>query len=231
MQMDNSQQSATRETAYTTPRPDVSALVPPGARRILDVGCSNGMLGASLKFECSDRHVIGIEYDVEFATAAGSRLDRVVSADLDQFDWQTMTADGPFDCIIFADILEHLRDPEHHLKACRDLLQTGGCIIVSLPNIRHLSALIAIYFRGSFPKRDRGIFDRTHIRWFTSTDAIAAFASSGYVVDSTSQAMRLGDKGGGFINRTLNRLPASVQSLMPFREFLTYQFCFRILPS
>jgi hypothetical protein len=53
------------------------------------------------------------------------------------------------------------------LRLLRPLLSPSACLIVSLPNIRHISALYSIFFSGSFPRRQRGIFDDTHWRWFT----------------------------------------------------------------
>ena len=100
-----------RESAYTTPRADVSALVPREAMRILDVGCSNGALGASLRAEVAGRRVVGIELDAGFARQAALLLDRVEQADLDAFDWSVGLGDERFDCIVFADVLEH-RQPE-----------------------------------------------------------------------------------------------------------------------
>ena len=109
----------------------------------------------------------------------------------------------------------------------RQHLRAGGCVVVSLPNIRHLSALRAIFLGGRFPQRDRGIFDRTHMRWFTITDAHALLADCGLKVSARDFALRWGDRGGGRINRLLNHLPKAAQQWTPVREFLTYQMCLR----
>lgn len=218
---------AKRNAAYTTPRLDVFEMVPPGARNILDVGCSNGALGRSLKDAQPGRSVSGIEFDTRFAQEASRYLDHVVNADLNLLDWREALAGRSFDCIIFADVLEHLQDPRRCLLQARQHLQQGGCVVVSLPNIRHLSALLAIYQDRRFPQRDRGIFDRTHIRWFTIADGHSVLVASGLQVSAMSLALRWGDHGGGHINRLLNRLPAAIQHWGPVREFLTYQMCLR----
>lgn len=218
---------APRDAAYTTARPDVFEMVPAGARHILDVGCSNGALGRSLKATTPGRSVCGIEFDPRFAREAAAHLDQVVTADLNLLDWREAFAGRTFDCIVFADVLEHLADPQRCLRQARQHLQPGGCVVVSLPNIRHLSALSAIFLGGRFPQRDRGIFDRTHLRWFTVTDAHRLLAGCGLQVCATSLALRWGDRGGGRMNRLLNRLPAAVQRWAPVREFLAYQICLR----
>ena len=218
---------AQREAAYTTLRPDVFALVPEAAVEILDVGCSNGALGRSLMAARTGRVVSGIEYDEKFAQEAAAHLGHVVHGDLNVLDWRAAWGSRRFDCIIFADVLEHLVDPWRCLMQAKDFLRPGGCIVVSLPNIRHLSSLRAIYFNGRFPRRDRGIFDRTHLRWFTIADAHDLLAATGLKVTASGQALRWGDQGGGRMNKLLNRLPAPVQRWAPVREFLTYQICLR----
>jgi 2-polyprenyl-3-methyl-5-hydroxy-6-metoxy-1,4-benzoquinol methylase len=213
--------------AYTTPRPDVFAMVPASARAILDVGCSNGSLGASLRRASSGRLVFGVEIDPAFAAEARGRLDHVACADLNQWDWDGFMPGQQFDCIIFADVLEHVIAPGSHLMAAQRRLSSGGCIVISLPNIRHLSSFHSIFLKGTFPQRERGIFDRTHLRWFTIQDARDLIATQGMRVDAISYALRVGDLGGGVLNRLLNRMPASFQRFGLVRELLTYQFCLR----
>jgi len=210
-----------REVSYTTARSDVFEMVPPDAMGILDVGCSNGMLGRSLRAALAGRTVCGVEFDAKFADEASSHLDYVVNADLNELDWEKAFAGRSFDCMIFADVLEHLKEPQQCVSNALQYLRPGGSIVVSLPNIRHVSALWAIYLQGSFPRRDRGIFDRTHIRWFTIRDAHDLLAGQGFKVSAMSAALRWGDRGGGRINRLLNRLPPAAQQWGPIREFQT----------
>lgn len=216
-----------RDAAYTTTRQDVVGMVPAAARDILDVGCSNGALGRSLLAMKLGRRVCGIEGDGAFVEDAARYLQQVVHADLNCFEWNSALAGQFFDCIIFADVLEHLLDPQRCLQQAREHLAPGGSIVISLPNIRHLSALTAIYFGGCFPRRERGIFDSTHLRWFTLADARALLTSSGLTVSAMGLALRWGDRGGGRMNRLLNRLPLAVCHWTPVREFLTYQVCLR----
>lgn len=216
--------------AYTTTRPDVCALVPKGARRVLDVGCSNGALGLSLMHDRPGCLVDGIELDEEMARQAAQRLSHVTHTDLDRLDWTRWNAEARYDCIVFADVLEHLADPARHLIAARSRLTRDGCVVLSLPNVRHLSALVAIFVRGRFPRRARGLFDRTHLRWFTLCDAEALLADCGYAPDDRILSLRWGDQGGGRANRWLNRLPLGMREWAPVREFLTYQVSLRARP-
>ncbi len=216
-----------RNAAYTTSRSDIVEMIPRSAHLILDVGCSNGTLGRSLKFVEPDRSVWGIEFDADFAAEAARHLDHVVHGDLNLLNWRETLGGRRFDCIIFADVLEHLVDPRRCLQQARQYLLPGGSIVMSLPNIRHLSALRAIFLGGNFPRRDRGIFDRTHLRWFTIRDAHDLLAEYGFKVSVMTQSLRWGDVGGGRMNRLLNRLPLFMQRWAPIREFLTYQICLK----
>ena len=104
-------------------------------------------------------------------------------------------------------------------------------MVISLPNIRHLSALSSLFLKGTFPRRERGIFDQTHLRWFTIRDAGALITDSGFVVDEMTFTLRVGDKGDRKINRILNRFPSCLKGWRPIREFLTYQFCIRAIAA
>jgi 2-polyprenyl-3-methyl-5-hydroxy-6-metoxy-1,4-benzoquinol methylase len=218
---------AARNAAYTGARTDIVDMIPTSVRQILDVGCSNGATGRALKADDPSRSVCGIEYNAEFARQAAQDLDFVVHGDLNVLDWREALGDRKFDCIIFADVLEHIVSPQQCLQQAKPFLLPGGTIVVSLPNIRHVSALSSIFLKGSFPQRDRGIFDRTHLRWFTMRDGKEMLTTSGFKVSATSQVLRWGDIGGGRINKALNRLPRALADWAPIREFFTYQFCLR----
>ena len=223
--------SISRVEAYTTPRPDVSEMVPQAAKMILDVGCSNGALGASLRFAVPGRQVMGIENDTALFTEAVTRLDQVIQCDLNNFDWETAFPETQFDCIVFADVLEHLLDPPRHLLGAQRRLSRDGAIVISLPNIRHISALYSIFLSGTFPQRDRGIFDRTHLRWFTLKDAKRLVTDAGMRIDDVSYNLRVRDRGDGLLNKVARRLLDPVQDFSPIREFLAYQSCIRAVKA
>lgn len=169
-----SAQRAHRAWAYENPRPEVQALVPRDARRILDLGCSSGVVGAALKSR-QDVEVVGVEVDRELATDARLRLDRVVEADVEHLlaAGDLGTELGRFDCLIAADVLEHLRDPWTALRRTAGLLDAGDTAVVSLPNVRYWETFWALGRRGTWPRRHEGIFDETHLRWFALSDALA----------------------------------------------------------
>jgi len=169
-----------RADAYENPRPDVQALVPRDARRVLDLGCSSGALGAALKLR-QPAEVTGVEIDTGYATAARERLDRVIHADLETFfDPAGGLSDlGEFDCLIAADVLEHLRDPWTVLTCAVRHLRPRGVAVISLPNIRYWHTFWMLGRHGTWPRTEFGICDRTHLRFFTLKDAYELIEQAG----------------------------------------------------
>jgi trans-aconitate methyltransferase len=142
---------------------------------VLDLGCATGTTGAALK-QRQRVEVVGVEREPAYAQEARQRLDRVVTADAEALDPETLG--GPFDALIAADVLEHLVDPWSALRRYARLLRPGATAVVSLPNVAHWSTY-AYLLRGTWPRKPEGIFDATHLRWFTLKDATALLAQAG----------------------------------------------------
>jgi SAM-dependent methyltransferase len=159
-----SEERAARAAAYERARPEILAHVPRTARRVLDLGCATGTTGAALKAR-QPAHVTGIELDETYAAEARTRLDQVITADVEQAE-----PAGTFDALIAADVLEHLKDPWTALRRYAAQLEPHGTAVISLPNVGHWSTY-AYLVRGSWPRKPEGIFDATHLRWFTLRDA------------------------------------------------------------
>jgi 2-polyprenyl-3-methyl-5-hydroxy-6-metoxy-1,4-benzoquinol methylase len=172
-----------RRSAYETARPDIQALVPPTARSVLDVGCASGALGEALKAHGAER-VVGIELDPELAADARGRLDDVVEGDVAAVLSEPGGL-GSFDCVIAADVLEHLADPWAALRHAVSLLEPGGSAVVSLPNVRNHEMFWSVAVRGRWPRREHGVFDRTHLNWFTLADARELLEGAGLEVTRT----------------------------------------------
>jgi len=137
----------------------------PAGSLALDVGCGTGILGAELKKR--DCTVYGIEYSKGSASLARTKLEKVIIADLEQ---EPPRLDERFDVVIFADVLEHLRDPEQVLKRYLRFSKPNGTVVVSLPNIANWTMRMKLLF-GSFNYKETGILDRTHLHFYTLTTA------------------------------------------------------------
>ncbi len=164
---------------YRFDRPEVRALVPASARRILDVGCAGGGLGAGLKREKPILVVDGIEVVPHAARMADEVLDRVFRGPVEEV--HVLVEDGAYDCIIFADVLEHTVDPAQVLALLRPKLKADGVLVVSLPNVRHWT-VVGPLLEGNFDYEDAGILDRTHLRFFTKQTMVEFFAANAFDV-------------------------------------------------
>lgn len=133
----------------------------PRPLRILDVGCAAGYLGKVLRER--GHYVAGIEADTAAARRASAYYDVFHLADLETFAFPYRQE---FDYILFADILEHLRDPAAVLRKAIPVLRDSGKLIVSVPNIANWVIRLSLLL-GNFDSADRGILDKTHLHFFT----------------------------------------------------------------
>jgi 2-polyprenyl-3-methyl-5-hydroxy-6-metoxy-1,4-benzoquinol methylase len=146
---------------------------------VLDVGCAEGYLARALvERGCT---VVGMEFDAEAAEVARAVCERVVAGDVEDPGVRA-EVEGPFDRVLLGDVLEHLSDPRAVLVWAAELLSEHGRAVVSLPNVAHWTGRRAL-LRGRFPREDHGLFDRTHLQFFTRATAHDLVQSAGLVVE------------------------------------------------
>jgi SAM-dependent methyltransferase len=145
-------------------------------RKALDVGAADGFLAERLTAQ--GWSVTALERDPELAARARGRCKEVVVADLEA---ALPLLHGPFDAIVYGDVLEHLSDPRAVLRALDQTLAPGGTVIVSVPNVAHLWVRLSL-LAGRFDYADRGILDRTHLRFFTRRTFLELLRSAGLSV-------------------------------------------------
>jgi len=149
---------------YFNVRNDLIQLIPPHAKRILEVGCAGGMTGKALR-ERGFKEIVGIEINEEVAQRGKSYYDKLIVGDVEKI--RLPFERGHFDCILYGDVLEHLVDPWEVLKEHSAFLKSGGTILCSIPNVRHYRIIKKLVFKGKWEYTDCGIMDRTHLRFFT----------------------------------------------------------------
>lgn len=156
-------------------RSDVIAVVPSDAKTILSVGCAAGITEVELAKR--GMKVVGIEINPEAAKIARQRGLTILEGNVYEID--VGVAGESYDCIIYADILEHLLDPLEVLKKHIEYLKPGGIVYVSIPNFRHYSVFWQLFMRGHIRYRDAGILDRTHLRITTRKMVLEWFEQVG----------------------------------------------------
>lgn len=150
---------------YDRVNPDLLQRIPITAANVLEVGCGAGALGAAFKAINPACRYVGIEAVRAAAQVASGRLDQVVRADVEDPDL-ALPPLPPLDALIYGDGLQRLRDPWAVLKRQVPGLADHGVLIACIPNVQHWSVLEHL-LRGQWPLAEEGIFDRTHLRWFS----------------------------------------------------------------
>lgn len=147
-------------------------------KNVLDVGCGVGALAREMrKNGCN---IVGIEVDPVAADNAQVFCKDVIIKDIESLEKITYNSNY-FDVILFADVLEHLREPLIVLKRLKKYLSEDGVIIYTVPNIAHWSIRLRLLF-GKFEYRPEGIISYNHLRFFTLKSAKILLEESGYKV-------------------------------------------------
>lgn len=163
---------------------------PPG--RVLDLGCGEGALGALL----TERGwtVTGVDLHPGEQT---SGFDAVVRADLESGIPGSVAERGPFDVVVAADVLEHVRRPQDLLDQLAHLLAPDGVLIASIPNFAHWYPRARV-LAGRFDYDARGILDRDHVRFFTRRSLVRLAQDHGWTIrqlEATGLPFDVADRG------------------------------------
>lgn len=165
---------------FANARMDIIDLLPANSEAsILELGCGAGGTGrAAIEAGRANRYV-GIELSSTAAAAASAYLSDVLVGDVQEIDLAPFH--GSFDALIISEVLEHLTDPWTTLTRLAKCLKRGGLVYASSPNVAHWSIVLGL-LRGRFNYDEKGVMDRTHLRWFTPETYRDLFRSAGLEV-------------------------------------------------
>jgi 2-polyprenyl-3-methyl-5-hydroxy-6-metoxy-1,4-benzoquinol methylase len=162
---------------YPGDRPDLVRRLPGGLGRVLDFGCGPGGLGEALVAAGKATSVVGVDLNPDAVAQAARRLESAHVLDLDRSEVQ-FPAES-FDTLLYADVLEHLKYPWNVVRSQRLLLRPGGRAYCSAPNVGHFRVLSRL-LRQRWEYETEGIFDYTHLRFFTRSSLAAMFRAASY---------------------------------------------------
>jgi glycosyltransferase involved in cell wall biosynthesis len=198
------------------------------AGKVLDLGCSSGLVAAELRKH--GHAVTGV--DVEEADGVRDRVDAFVRADLDH--GLPAELDGGFDVIVAADVLEHVREPDRVLADAHKRLAPGGSVVACVPNFGHWYPRARVA-SGTFAYERRGILDAGHVRFFTRRSFERLARESGYEIARVRalgvpfEVLGRGGRGGRSIAaRALAAVDRVAVALWP--SLFAYQFLVELRP-
>jgi trans-aconitate methyltransferase len=161
--------------------PDLLDIIPWGAKKLIEVGCSSGAMAREFKKISPTCHYLGIEIDPAYAKLAERYCDQSLVLDIEAADEAFWKTNADRDCWIFGDALEHLRDPWNVLRQVRSVMPQKASVAACIPNAQHwsLQAKLSI---GDFRYEDSGLLDRTHLRFFSRQTILEMFDEAGFTV-------------------------------------------------
>jgi len=205
---------------------------------VLDVGCANGRM--SRLFAENGCDVWGVEINPVLANEAKRHCTRVVLGDIEE-ETTRAQIDKRFDVVIFADVLEHLVDPQQVLYKMGDFLTKDGYIVLVVPNVAFVSIRLRLLF-GKFSYDPRGgILDTGHLRFFTLDSLKNMIDEAGYRIEAIFpipyiKIYRLDERKLKGIPLARNilallawHLPAALARLHP--SLFAYEFVLKISPK
>ncbi|MGE5374130.1 MAG: class I SAM-dependent methyltransferase [Bacteroidota bacterium] len=192
----------------------------PDQSKVLDVGTASGTLARM----CMEKplHLFGVEPNADWAQIASPLYERIWIGSIDEIGKDCLAG---YDAIILGDILEHLPNPEQVLQKLIEHQPEDCLFMISVPNIANLWVRLNLMI-GRFDYADRGILDRTHLRFFTRKSLVAMVENAGLRILSIRATPIPLELISNFFNtspgRFLYGLLARCTALMP--TLLGYQY-------
>lgn len=210
-------------------RPGVQRLFGRPPRRLLDIGCAAGAVGAGLKQALPGLWVWGCELNARAARVAATRLDHVTTVPRAAWSAEDLALVKSVDTVLLLDVLEHMANPWAELEFLARQLPPGAQVIVSLPNVGHVSVLAQLA-HGEFRYQPTGILDVTHLRFFTLAGMHAMFDETGFAVEGTWVLSSAGPAAPASFPAQLasGRLALTVDSAQEWQQLHTVQYGFRL---
>jgi 2-polyprenyl-3-methyl-5-hydroxy-6-metoxy-1,4-benzoquinol methylase len=151
-------------------------------KKILEIGCGSGLTLKKISDTFNNVEVTGVDLYAE-NTVNGIN---VIKDSLENFLTNNKLDD--FDFIFILDVLEHLIDPWETLQKINDNILNNTKLIVSLPNVSDFIFIKKLLFENKFEYTSKGgIFDQTHLRFFTIIDMRKMFKISKFEILYESQ--------------------------------------------
>ena len=192
-------------------------------KKVLEFGCSTGYMSKILKQNGCE--VIGIEINRQASKIARKYCKKIINGDIEQLEYEQVLGNTKFDYIVFADVVEHLKDPLSVLVKIKKSLKKEGKVIISVPNIAHASIRLEL-LTGEFEYEKAGILDESHLKFFTKRSIMRLLDSCGYYIehiDAVSKGLSH-DTIARFLTKVGLRADEEIVKIFNQPEALAYQY-------
>ena len=149
-------------------RNDVIDFIPEGSyERILEVGGGefSSLIEIGKRFSAET-------WGIDMYQNNKANIDCFIKGSIEDLETEIQVPDSSFDIFMANDVLEHLVHTDNFINVANKKLKNGGLLVMSVTNVRSIRMIYYLLIKGSFPRHDAGLFDRTHLRWFCKKDVI-----------------------------------------------------------
>lgn len=165
-----------KQNYYSSIRNDICGFVPNEVSKVLEIGCGDANFAKFL----SAKEYWGVEPNANIDQLELPNIFKVIKSNYS--DAYVNLPDYYFDLILVNDVIEHMDDHDHFFESIKKKMITGGCILGSIPNVRHISNLINLLLHKDWHYQSSGILDRTHLRFFTIKSLTRTLELHGYKI-------------------------------------------------
>lgn len=199
---------------FTNVRHEMVPFLPERYTRVLEVGCGEGAFMPLLTQRCERW---GVEMDAASAQRAATLMDRVLVGRFENVCGALPPA--YFDLVVCNDVIEHMADPDGFLSSVKQCMAPGGCIVASIPNMRHWEVLWQLLVRRDWRYVREGIMDRTHLRFFTETSIHRLFTDAGFTIERSTGINGVFDPARRFVFGVVSALTLGAWADTQYRQF------------
>ena len=135
-------------------------------KKIFEFGGGSGFTSEKL---CEIFNCNATNLDLSIPKLRSNKIHHI-EGDINEINLIKEIKNDKFDLILALDFIEHIKDTEKLMRIIKNISKENSYLVISVPNIKNIRVPFNIYIKDTFPRKDSGIFDRTHLRWFTKKD-------------------------------------------------------------
>jgi SAM-dependent methyltransferase len=201
----------------------------PANQNILDLGCFGGELLNRVKLTQNvSNNYFGA--DLENYLNKDFNFIKFYTLDFNESNLSNTFENQKFDVIILGDVLEHLVNPWNSLRNVAQITQTSSKILISIPNSGHWYFRLKVLL-GKIEYMDNGLFDKTHLRFFTKKSSQELINSARFNVVTLKYSSIPWENifEFGLVTRILSFFERFFIWVRP--QLFAYQFIFLVTPN